>query len=226
MRSVIEVTLVGGESTALNVFLALAGPLLIASAAITAAVIARKTANERQQEQLAHDTLRQERALAHDREMRDRDFLRQTVSSALENAIQATESISELHAKVSKISERRRAAGAFAEDDKSEEHAAAWKALNDAMDEVPHAIEEANRALVASYTDNVRLRALLGEENSVVKTHLRLAHAYQGWYKEQTAILSDPTQQQAESDSSDGDEIATLLKGFERACREKFTEIQ
>jgi hypothetical protein len=220
----IEVTLVGGESTALHVFLALAGSVVIAAAAVAAAMIARKTANERQQEQLAHDTLRQERALEHDREMRDRDFLRQTVSSALENAISTTEAISGFKAKVSQAEERRRVVNTHAEDEESEEHVEAWKALVETMGEVAPAMDEAHRASIAALTDNVRLRSLLGENSPVVKAHLKLVHAYRDWFDTQTSIADGTAESEDEQAKASltVDATAPLLKDFERACRDHF----
>jgi len=68
MLGAIEVELVGTNVDWRDVLLAVIGPVLISGAAVFAAITARKSAPERQEEQLEHDTQRQKEALAHDLE--------------------------------------------------------------------------------------------------------------------------------------------------------------
>jgi hypothetical protein len=97
MAAAIGVELVGGGGL-LGTLVEIAevlGPFLIAGAAAFAARTARKSAFERQREQLGHDSERQEKVLArdrerqqeelaHDREMRERESSREIISEAME----------------------------------------------------------------------------------------------------------------------------------------------
>ena len=111
MIAALDVNLVGGESEALHILLAVVGPILIAGAAVFAARTARNSANERQQRQLAHDTDRQETALghdremrewelAHDREMRSRERALDTLDSTVDNANKARTATNALAARI------------------------------------------------------------------------------------------------------------------------------
>ncbi len=84
MFAVLAVELVGGEEEWLHIVSSVVGPVLIAGAAVFAAKTARRSAFERQEEQLAHDTERQEKSLTHDREMRDRESTRIVIDNAME----------------------------------------------------------------------------------------------------------------------------------------------
>jgi hypothetical protein len=100
MLGAIKVELAGTDIGWLEILLAIIGPVLIAGAAVFAAITARRSAIERQEKQLEHDTQRQEEALAHDlerqklalahdREMRNRESTR----IVLDNAMEAADSI-------------------------------------------------------------------------------------------------------------------------------------
>jgi hypothetical protein len=114
MLGVIEVNLVGTDVDWLDILLAIIGPILISGAAVFAAVTARKSAIERQEEQLEHDTQRQKEALAHDlkrqemaldhdREMRNRESSRTVIDDAMEVANSAIEKFSTLEVRVKNL---------------------------------------------------------------------------------------------------------------------------
>jgi hypothetical protein len=110
-----------GEEGALAIFLTVLGPLLIAGAAVIAALVARRTANERQAEQLAHDSerqreqlrhdsSRQERQLQHDREMRQKEHARGAVDSVIEEVQETLDTLIDLEFEAKKCEEKRRKA--------------------------------------------------------------------------------------------------------------------
>src|SRR4051794_15183673 len=114
---VVKVELVG-EGGLLGVFVSVLGPLLIAGAAVLAALVARKTANERQAEQLAHDSerqreqlrhdsARQKRQLQHDREMRQREHARGALDSAIEEVRETLDALLDLEHQAKNCEEAR-----------------------------------------------------------------------------------------------------------------------
>lgn len=191
MPSALKVELVGGDG-ALAIFLAVLGPSLIAGAAVVAALVARRTANERQaeqlrhdterqQEQLEHDSERQERQLAHDRQVRDREYLFRTVSAAfecLERAkraiIQTSGWIRSLETVREKIAKTEREGGL--------PNQSLLQRLNRYEGEVISAMDEAHPATMAIWSDTALLRLFLGREDDVVVAHIALAEKMRAWY--------------------------------------------
>jgi hypothetical protein len=236
MIGALNVNLVGGESGLLHIVLAIVGPLLIAGAAIGAALVARKTANERQQAQLAHDTERQERQLQHDRALRDRDFLRQTVTSALEHALEAmdavtsvaveSEALENLHLAVMEAEKK---VAAVEGDDEAvlqtlNEQSKALEAANQAMDRWSAVAEPAHLKTTQMLADNVRLRALVGAKNRVRSSHWKLAEVVRSWNDRSTSDKYLRSDEQKKAAARVHAEIGPTLEAFEQACRERFEE--
>jgi hypothetical protein len=219
MVGALEVELIGnGEG--LSTFLTVLGPVLIASAAVAAAFIARKTANERQEKQLAHDTERQEVALAHDRALRDREYLRETVSSVLENAINMTRATFDLEVALQKIATQSEAQQL--NDVDVEAHDRIEKASLKAREDHATARRESHQASLVTVTDNVRLRALLGKEHPIVESHLQLVDAYEAWHNAFSSSEMPRTEEQEAKAAAAAGEVGPALGNFEDVFRAEF----
>ncbi|MBS1892284.1 MAG: hypothetical protein JST59_13390 [Actinobacteria bacterium] len=92
----IEVHTAGGK----ELWQELIGPVLLALTAIIAAWIAARTANHRQQEQLANDRHLQADQLAYDREQRNRQHVRDTVDEAVRGVDAALRAMFDYEAKI------------------------------------------------------------------------------------------------------------------------------
>lgn len=234
MRAAIEVKLVGADD-ALAVFLAVLGPLLIAGAAVIAALVARRTANERQQEQLAHDTERQkeqlahdterqERQLSHDRAMRDRDYLFQTVGTVYENLEEANQTVIRVSGLVGSLESTRTKLS-----DARKEAIPSWishlsERLDDYSREVAEAMDLAHPATMQLWADTARLRLVLPLDNEVVDAHKELADATRRWYDAIKEGYYGGNRDSEEMDRSKktSREAADAQFRFEKACRAAF----
>jgi len=213
-----------GESEFLHIFLTIIGPVLIASAAVIAALVARRTANERQLKQLLHDTQRQEVALAHDREMRDREHVRSTISDAIEALTEATYLVIAMGSAVTTLERARERLSA------AEEDALAGKAFMDLQDALNSAYQEyvalsdqTHESTLSLFANTSRIRLVVGPESELVETHKTLANAVRSWYENVT---------QGGIKNRDEDELKKAANGlqdtrraryrFEDACRQWF----
>ncbi|HEX5610634.1 MAG TPA: hypothetical protein VFX45_11165 [Solirubrobacterales bacterium] len=113
LKEPIDVQMVG-EGEALDVVLALTGPVLIAVAAVIAAVVAARTANRRQRAQLDHDL-----------DVRHREYVRDVLDDAAALAQQGLESTALLSGAVRVLEEERSAASDLDEIDADSDEAQA-----------------------------------------------------------------------------------------------------
>ena len=161
----------------------LIGSVFIGGVAVYAARLAATTANQRQEDQLthdsarqdellAHDTERQERQLRHDADMRHREFARDALDSALELTQEANGSIVSFQSAIERF-ERSRNEGREAEYPWDEQQAIAAKLIEMLVAVVrlmvrfgsDHPIPDAYREL-ASRTDALEEALKVGRERN------------------------------------------------------------
>jgi hypothetical protein len=198
----LEVQEVGGDS----LLEGLAGPALIAVAAIIAAFVAAWVARRNHEEQLGHD-----------RGLRDLDHARQSINSAVETVAEAVNACSGLAVAAWAASEaRERAEEAQSEtdaldhfyrdddgelvetrdeaeveatmpallreeNDVIEAETAAIKAETEAVKNAGEARAPASSLLTQLLADTLRLRITIGTNSEVVRRHVDVAEAFKEW---------------------------------------------
>lgn len=175
----------------------LAGPALIAVAAVVAAFVAAFVSRRNHAEQLAAD-----------RELRDLDHARQSLSGAVETVSEAVAELSEQNLrawKAHRAKQKDETLGAAADDfwpphprtveqeeaiglEAREEEARALEAANRATQEATealNAVSEGQRVvwgiLQRLAADDLRLRIALGDGSDVVESHKRLSQVFNEW---------------------------------------------
>lgn len=234
MLGALEVELVGTKD-AVGILLVIFGPLLIASAAVIAALVARKTANERQaeqlahdtkrqKEQLAHDTERQERQLAHDRDMRDRDYLFRTVSRAYEHLEEAKRAVIRVGGLVGSLESTRTVLGEAREAREPARISYFSGRMENYEEQVRDAMDQAHDATLQLWADTARLRLFLGQEDMVVSSHQEMADSMRNWYDAVKVGYYHGNRDEGEVEKSEmaADEARTSHWQFEDACRLAF----
>jgi len=180
MIAVTKVEVVG-EDSQLKVLLTLVGPILIAGAAVFAAWVARKTTNERQAEQLAHDSERQEMQLEHDREIRDREHLRNVMEGVFTGIAQALDVVADVAVSVGayeQLEEKMTTVDSLPESEAQEKNDEIRKGLA----ELNGLVEKAGDATNSLMYDTARLRLYLGKEDPVVLAHTVLREKLTDWF--------------------------------------------
>jgi hypothetical protein len=147
-----------GESTVVKFLVPIIPAMILAWAAWKAAGIAKASASERQEgqlraawtrqreqlrdaakrqkESLAHDRDVRASALAHDRAMRDRDYIRQAVAGALENALETIERTAEYAMAVLRAERTKLAADVEGDEEVSSDDLRVMQRALDALDEM------------------------------------------------------------------------------------------
>jgi len=236
----LEVQEVGGDG-----FLeGIAGPALIAVAAIVAAFVAAWVARRNHEEQLGND-----------RSLRDLDHARQSINSAVETVAEAVDACSGLAVAAWAASEAcERADEAQSETDALdhfyrdndgelvetrdeaeveatmpallreendiiEREVAALRAETEAMKKAGEARTPAASLLTQLLADTLRLRITIGTNSEVVMRHIDVADAFKKW----TDTLSPDSDGHYRLGSSPGEEVAGIIGGpmeaFVSACQ-------
>jgi hypothetical protein len=185
------------EEVGRSFFSGLAGPALVAAAAIIAAFLAAWVARRNHAEQLAND-----------RRLRDLDHARRSLDGAVQNISEAVRVLSELHLQAWKTDRAQRASraahdaseefwpphprtedqeeaiGLQARREEEEALKTATAAAQEATDELG-ALQEAQQGAWAIQgrleADRLRLRIAIGDESLVVKSHAKLTGALNAW---------------------------------------------
>lgn len=158
----IAVEVVGGDGTFLHVLLALGGSAFVAIAAIFAAVVAARTANQRQRAQLDHDS-----------EVRRREHIRDALDTAAERLYEAFEALTVYQLRIEEA-EKARAALKKARDNETTSPDASDKAktLVDHMhDEIKEARQQSTPQLLAVQASEFQLKLRIGNDHPIVKAY-------------------------------------------------------
>jgi hypothetical protein len=205
----------------------LIGPVVVALTAIVAAWIAARTANHRQQEQLANDRQLQADQLAHDRQQHNRQHVRDTVDEAVQGVDTALRSMFEYEAKIV-VGDTQRVEHREALDDASltpSQRAAVLQELQREAAEIHAGSNEVYAAATDLTSENLRLSLRLGDQHQLVKAHQAVRDIYasrhyalEPLYK---GALSETDRQDIRSAS---DSMAAIIAAFMAECRTWFAE--
>lgn len=224
-----------GVSDGLTIALSVFGPLLIASAAVIAALVARRTANERQaeqllhdterqREQLDHDTQRQERKLAHDRDLRDREYLFRTVIRGLGHLEEAEQAVIHVSGLVGSLESTRSDLIKARQQEETSRVTGISKILENYREKVGDAMDVAHPCTMQLWADTARLRLLLGAHHDVVACHKELADSMRGWYDavKEGYYSGNRDEAQLAASKAAASKARAVERRFEAACRVAF----
>lgn len=208
----------------------LIGPAVIAITAILAAMIAARTANQRQEAQLNHDRelqseLQTER-LAYDREQWNRQHIRDTVDDALRGVDAAIRTIAEYEAKIvvgdGQRSERRKV---LSGKDKASplQLEEAVKGLRAETADIHTSSQATYDAAIDLTSMNLRLGVRLGKNHPIVKSHQAFRDVYSTRSESLRPLSSRPlTDDDRTQIRAAGDSTNAILTTFFNECREWF----
>jgi hypothetical protein len=160
----IAVEVVGGDGKFLHVLLALGGSAFVATAAIFAAIVAARTANQRQRAQLDHDS-----------EVRRREHIRDALDTAAERLYEAFEALAVYELRIEE-GEKARAALKKARDHEatSPDDLDQAKTLVDHIhDQIEEAIQQSASQLLAVQASEFQLKLRIGNDHPIVKAYER-----------------------------------------------------
>jgi hypothetical protein len=206
LREPVEVQVIGGNSHALDIFLTVIGPLLIAGAAVFAARLAAKTANRRQQEQLEHDL-----------EVRREEDVRDVLDDAVANVYEVSKAIAEAEAHIEELESQRDAAeGNTGSQSERELVKARFSNHRRATDE---AVDKAYGVLVEVVPKGIRVALRLGDKHQISEAHSAFVPAS----KEKLDILAKGTQRNRTREEKERTEAANqtgaaAYRDFLNAC--------
>jgi len=212
-NAALEVELKGGGS-----LLDLIGPALLALAAIAAAAVAARTANIRQREQLAHD-----------RALRAREHVRDTIDVAADRAIAALEAYTSLEVEIEVNEETRAEKLEVLESETATdaEKEAAKKALPRLVDETSVVAEKANKHGMEIVATQQRLRLRLGENDPLVTSMKTLALQFIDLEKKLIVAPSKNRDEAQKSKAEEADKATTeAFREVMRACEAWFENIE
>jgi hypothetical protein len=197
LRGPIEVEVVGGGADLID-FL---GPALIALAAVFAAWLAAHTANRRQQEQLNHD-----------RSLRERELLRNTLDEVVESATRCIRELSEFSAR-----------GQVG--DKQQDEGSAEDKLDALAVELMEAEDRTHALTLEMWSNTLRLHLRLPEKHPITISHEELVDACRAWYKTlaATGTKRRRTAEQVAAESDAKDAASAAFSVFMDASRDWFT---
>lgn len=221
LLAVVEVQRVGGDPWWRD----LLGPALAALTAVAAAVIAARTANRRQQEQLSHDRVLQAEQLAYDREQRNRQYARDAVDEALIGTDDATKKMAEFAALITLGDEQRaiHRATAAAYNGPVGPDSAVTK-LTDEMERLRQVSMSIHDALLEMVSHGLRMSLRLNAEHPVVLAHLGYRQALQRRQEFlDTVAIRSVTEDDRPTLERNEEATAEALEGFHVACREWLT---
>jgi hypothetical protein len=203
------------------------GPVLISATAILAAVIAARTANERQAAQLAHDRELQKAQLAYDREQRNRQHVRDTIDSAVRSMDAAIRQAAEYQALILTGDEARAESRRIVDDESvpSADREAAIRRYQEAMHQITTSTKRGFVVSTELMSESLRLSLRLGVEHPICKSHTEYHTAYGTCFE----ILHNlPTVKLSEDDrerikAADESERDAMI-GFLSSCRRWFED--
>jgi hypothetical protein len=222
------------EEAGRSFFSGLAGPTVVAAAAIIAAFLAAWVARRNHAEQLAND-----------RRLRDLDHARRSLDGAVANISEAVRALSELHLQAWKTDRAQRASraahdaseefwpphprtedqeegiGLQARREEEEAIQAATAAAQEATDEL-HALQEDQQGAWAIQqrldADRLRLRIAIGDESPVVKSHAELTSALHAW-REGLDLGGEIAVNFGEALEPPKDPVPAAMEEFVQACQ-------
>jgi hypothetical protein len=184
LKEPIEFEVVGGGGDPLD----LLGPALIAGTAVFAAWLAARTANNRQREQLDHD-----------RDMRDREDIRDTLDGSSERAETCLRGLRGFSAAI----QAARPKGSEEELDEAD--------AEELRKEVLNAQGQAHGHLQEMIADLIRIGLRFPEEDPITECHMDLHDAYEEWYDAMAADWA------GDSDDSKEDAVPQAEKAAAKA---------
>ncbi len=232
----IDVHLTGGSAW----WHELVGPFLLAVTAILAAIIAAKTANKRQGEQLAHDRgLQADRLLhdrklqasqlAYDREQRNREHVRDRIDSAVLMVDQAVRAYTEFQREIRYVAAHRSELQAIAANPngEAEEHENVASLLQEKIDALRDVNVRARTLSAELVSEGVRLSLRLGTNSSIFKAHRTFRRNYSTRIDYLESLGEAPSSSEIEEGNADKMEtIEGVAAGFLAECRTWFEEEQ
>ncbi len=232
----IEVHLTGGSSW----WHELIGPFLLAVTAILAAVIAAKTANKRQGEQLLHDRNLQADRLAHDRklqagqlaydrEQHNREHVRDRIDSAVLMVDQAVRTYTEYQREIRHVAALRSTLQAVADNPsaKAEEYEEADSLLQDQIGDLRDVKIRAQTLSAELVSEGVRLSLRLGTNSSIFEAHKSFRQNYSARIDYLAGLGETPSSGEVEGENVDGmKSIERVAAEFLAECRAWFEEEQ
>jgi hypothetical protein len=178
----LDVHLTGGSAWWFD----LLGPMLLSLTAVAAAIIAARTANKRQEEQLFHDRELQKEQLAYDREQRTRQHVRDTIDEAVREWDEAVRAIARYEGRVEKEDSRLGFSGEVADESLSETaRSQAKESLSEELGEIAERKEKAQEFAADLISTELRLILRLGESHPVVEAY----EAFRGAYLDRNRLL-------------------------------------
>lgn len=158
----IAVEVVGGDGKALHIILALAGSAFVAIAAVSAAVVAARTANRRQQAQLDHDI-----------EVRRHGYIRDALDTAAERLYKAFEALTVYELRIDEA-EKARADSKDLHDRENADESDLKQAeilVDRAHDQIEDARQEATPLLLALQASEFQLKLRIGGGHATVRSY-------------------------------------------------------
>lgn len=178
---------VGNETPALEQVGSLIGSIFVGAVAIFAAVLAAKTANKRQQEQLRNAAREQIRTLEKDQKLNNRDAFRAVATMVLGHCLDAQDEFNVVSSRASRAASwSRMAREADLETDALEKGDPAFHEWKEAAEKRHMAAAEARSKFLSAEEplrdtervvtyDNVRISVLIGTDSAVTRRHWRFA---------------------------------------------------
>jgi hypothetical protein len=195
----------------------LLGPALIAAAAVIAATVAARTANSRQREQLAHD-----------RALRAREHIRDTVDAAADRAIAALEAFTDFEVEIDE-NERIRSEQSellASEHASLEEKVAARKRLRGLVEESAAAGETASARAAEVIATQARLRLRLGVSDPIVICSKVMAEKFVDLEVKLGAGLDQNRSDEEIASAKEADKVATrAFRQFMSTCEAWFMKL-
>jgi hypothetical protein len=190
----------------------LAGPALLALAAIVAALVAAYVAIQSRKTQLEHDQL-----------MRDREHARVIVYGALETMVKARELIADCRMSVAAAEVARKHAELTEERDPEEMKVKARRAESESAADAERADKAIQRLIPEMQATTVRLGVAFGVRSAVNTCHYEATEALCALYEGVTnGTVTNRIQSEKEEEAAMLGHFHESREGFENACRDRF----
>jgi hypothetical protein len=205
----------------------LIGPAIVAVTAVAAAVIAARTANHRQEAQLANDRELQADQLAYDREQRNRQHVRDTVDESVRGVDSALRALLEYEGRIvlgdAQRTMRRKTvttAGVVSPLARS-----AAQALGREMAEIRTASDAVSVAAADLISENLRLSLRLGKDHEIVRAHLTIRDDYSDRHSTLQSLSERSLSAKDKARiASAANATAAIVSAFMDECRRWFEE--
>jgi hypothetical protein len=202
----IAVEAVGGDGKALHIILTLGGSALVAVAAISAAVVAARTANRRQQAQLDHDI-----------EVRRHEHMRDALDRAAERLYETFEALAVYELRIDEAEKARaELKGAHDRENASPPDLNKTEAQVDhAHDEIEDARQESTPLLLAIQASEFQLRLRIGSDHPTAKTYESAKLSFAGVRRAlDNGRIRDRTDDEKSECETLGDESTSAYENF------------